>query len=391
MKDFLFKGELGASKSLFNRALIISSYNPDIKVLGQSHSDDIDLLKAAIANLDSQTEFDCGAAGTVLRFFALRLARKKGIFKLKGTKKLFTRLLPQLQQTLSQLGAESRMLDDETLQLDCDGWRPRGDGLWIPSGESSQFASAILLNAWDLDMPIHFVRSGELVSDSYFQMTVDLVRGFGMNVELHDKEVSIPAKQNPSAVDYQVECDVSSAFAVAALASQAGECHIRNFPERPLQPDSIFVSYLIRMGVELSQTSEGLKVKKTNGLLPLDVDLKNSPDLFPVLSVLCSAADGESKFQGLSHLEHKESNRIEKIKELTEAMGASWTGDAYAELVLTPPSESHSKDIQFHAEEDHRLVMAAALAQAMGYSVQITGTECVSKSFKGFEDIWSLC
>lgn len=387
---FNFVGALGSSKSLYNRALVISSYNDQIKIHGQPQSDDIGLMSGAIEKLATSREFNCGAAGTVLRFLSLRLARKKGIFKLKGTERLMGRLLPQLQQTLSQLGTEARLIDKETLELDCDGWRLRGDGLWIPSGESSQFATAILLNAWDMDAPLHFVRSGALVSDAYFQMTLDLVRNFGMVVDVYENEVSILANQTPISGPYEVECDVSSAFAVAALACLAGQCEITNFPESSLQPDSIFITHLIRMGVEVKQSSKGLKVSKCDSLRGIDVNLINSPDLFPVLAVLSCFACSESNFKGLTHLVHKESNRLEKLKELTQALGAKWTGTVEEGLTLQPPQELQFQQFDFNADEDHRLVMAAAVAQAGGARVQVTGSNCVSKSFKGFEEIWPL-
>lgn len=390
MQDFLFEGKLGASKSIYNRALIISSFNPEIEITGESSSDDINLMKSAVHQLETSQSFDCGSAGTVLRFLSLRLARKKGLFQLKGTPRLLSRLLPQLQQTLSQLGAESRLLDEATLQIDADTWRPRGDGLWIPSGESSQFASAVLLNAWNMKSALHFVRSGELVSDSYFQLSLDLVESFGMDVEVYGNEVSIAAGQKPTTCQYEVECDVSSAFAVAALAALAGHCHIHNFPEKPLQPDAIFVAHLIKMGVNLSQSDKGLSLDRCDELGAVDADLNNSPDLFPVLASLACFAKGISRFRNLTHLVHKESNRLEKVIELTTAMGARWTGSSDSEMQLEPPAKIHSSNIDFHSDEDHRLVMAAAVAQAGGYKINVSGASCISKSFKGFEDIWSL-
>jgi len=69
--NFQFVGKIPASKSLMNRALICSSYSSALQLQGDSSCDDVVKMKIAINELrqgNLNLEFDCGAAGTVLRF-----------------------------------------------------------------------------------------------------------------------------------------------------------------------------------------------------------------------------------------------------------------------------------------------------------------------------------
>jgi 3-phosphoshikimate 1-carboxyvinyltransferase len=398
-----FHGPLPASKSLFNRALIIKSFAPDLELSGQSSADDVVLLAGALDALSrGEKKFQVGAAGTALRFLALRLAREKGRFEVYGSDRLFSRLPQALLKTLRQLGAEAEFSKDMSLIIESDGWRLRGDGLWIPTEDSSQFASAVVLSAWNLPFSLHMMRTEKARgSEGYFQMTLELVRSFGMTIDVQGPEISIPAKQLVRrGVKYAVECDVSSAFSVAAYAAVGGECVIDNFPRSSgvtgaLQPDMRFVQFFVQMGIDLKQdsTTGALTVTRTAQFSGLDADLRDCPDLFPVLAVLLSFATSPSRLTGLSALAHKESNRLENTVRLVRALGAQVVVDGIDggsislqpldDLALTRLRE-RKDPIIFDPDHDHRMAMAAAVAKAAGAPVQILDSEVVTKSFPGF-------
>jgi 5-enolpyruvylshikimate-3-phosphate synthase len=105
-----FIGHVPASKSIFNRALILQSFGPDLKICGVSDSDDVVKIKAGIKALKDQAMIDCGEGGTVLRFLALRASREKGRHKLTGSVRLINRPQEELMKILSQLGVTGRTL-----------------------------------------------------------------------------------------------------------------------------------------------------------------------------------------------------------------------------------------------------------------------------------------
>ena len=109
--EFNFVGKVSASKSIFNRLLIIKSFYQDFEILGDSKADDVNLMLKAVAQIKEGDNkiFECGHAGTVLRFLALRLSRKEGEFTLKGSKRLFSRPQKELLKILNQLGCDVKI------------------------------------------------------------------------------------------------------------------------------------------------------------------------------------------------------------------------------------------------------------------------------------------
>src|SRR6516225_10169716 len=146
-----FIGYVPASKSILNRALILQSFGPDLKIYGVSDSDDVVKMKAGIKALKDQAMIDCGEGGTVLRFLALRASREKGRHKLTGSARLINRPQEELVKILSQLGVTAKF-EKNSLAIESDGWRPQSDTLHVPSHRSSQFASAVLLTPGGLQL-----------------------------------------------------------------------------------------------------------------------------------------------------------------------------------------------------------------------------------------------
>ncbi|MGZ3724045.1 MAG: 3-phosphoshikimate 1-carboxyvinyltransferase, partial [Bdellovibrionales bacterium] len=149
MKPFAFVGKLAASKSILNRTLLIQSYNPHIKVIGESECDDVRYMTAGIAQMFEGQDIQAGSAATVLRFLAVRASRIPGRHRLVGHPRLLSRPHDELIKILRQVGVNCE-ITPEALIIESEGWRMHGDTLLVPSERSSQFASAVLLNAWDL-------------------------------------------------------------------------------------------------------------------------------------------------------------------------------------------------------------------------------------------------
>jgi 3-phosphoshikimate 1-carboxyvinyltransferase len=218
--NFHFQGVLPASKSLMNRALVCAEYAENFKVVGQADCDDVRLMRMGLHQLHEGQPIECGHAGTVLRFLALRASRLPGTHNLIGSERLFSRPQKELLAVLGQLGVDAR-LGERALTVSSRGWHLVVDGLQINAERSSQFATAVLINAWGLNKPLYFHVSRKIVSEGYFKMSLELVRALGMQVTQNGSEFYIPAQQKVLAREYNVEPDMSSAFAVAALATVA--------------------------------------------------------------------------------------------------------------------------------------------------------------------------
>lgn len=402
--SFLFTGKVPASKSLLNRALILKSFCEQINIIGSSHCDDVLLTQKALKDfLENKKQFYCGSAGTLFRFLSLRVSRKPGVYYLKADKQLLDRPAKELIRLLSQLSCQA-YLDDQGLHINSKGWKLMGDGIHISAKQSSQFISAFLLSAWNLNFPCYLSLGENIFSKSYLKMTMDLCLQMGMQLNYKDQspyEIFIPKNQKITKNFINIESDASSAFTLAALAAVNGSIKITDFPISSKQGDIIFVKYLKDIGVDIFMDidSQVLSVKESvifktpfsghpinlKNNLGFDLSLKSTPDLFPVLASLACLLTAESIFLDTSHIAYKESNRLVEIKNLLNLLGREVQIQNNSFLIKSwnknTASPALNKEIFFDTKEDHRLVMAAYTLMAAGFKIKCSNTACLSKSF----------
>lgn len=378
---FSFVGTLPASKSLYNRLLIVKSFFPSLLLHGHSTAQDVVKMQMALTAATSVR--DCGAAGTVLRFLALRLARDAGLYELTGSERLFSRPQQGLIRVLAQLGCQCE-LSANTLRLRSWGWKMVGDQLHVPMDQSSQLASAVLLSAWQLPQALFLRLDGELVSRDYLLMTVKLLRELGMQIEWQGRELRVLPRQELKVMEKTIEPDLSSCFSLAACAAVAGQVKITGMPQVSLQPDRVFIELLKKMNVDINQEGDCLKVRESSSLKPLQADLRDTPDLFPVLAALCALAEGTSELRGAPHLQHKESHRLQRLADLLRLCGREVLVYEDGLKIFGKNKKYLSQATEFNPDQDHRLAMAAAVLQKAGEPLLILHKEVVNKSYPGF-------
>ncbi len=412
---FHFSGQIASSKSILNRLLILKSFSPALDVVGDSQCDDVLAMKQALKSVLALDEkrgdgavADCGAAGTTFRFMALRAARLRGKTLLHAAPQLLARPQTELLNILKLLGCQTTLRHDG-IEIRSEGWKRPLGRLVIDRSQSSQFASAVILSAWglDFDMEIEMQGDGENhPSEGYFSMTVHLVRSAGMELIQSGRTFFIPKASQIRARRFVAEPDLSSAFALAALGTIGGQVELQFFPEHSLQPDFAFVEILKKMGASVvqkpdqkpdqktEQRNDTLQVAAATILKPIDWNLRDCPDLFPVLAVLCAYADGPSRLWGAPHLEHKESHRISSTAALLRGLGRRF--EIFPDGILIEgrtrvpdlSSVEASKVWEFDPQGDHRLAMAAAVARLAGAPVRILNPDVVNKSFPEFWPIF---
>lgn len=383
MKVFNFKGRIPASKSLMNRALIAQSFDPRLQLVGDSSCDDVVHMKASLKKLGKSSVLDCGEGGTTLRFLAFRVSRLKGNFLLQGTPRLLSRPQKEIQTILRQLGVEVRF-ENKGIRIISDGWKAPAKGLTVSAKDSSQFLSALFLNAWGLDFDLKIKVAGPITSLGYFEMTLQLLKDLGFKYTRRNGVYTIPRGQKIKLKKYSVESDLSSLFSVAAFAAVSGKAVFKDFPKKSLQPDLEFTRIFKKMGITEGQSTKQLSVSSPAVLKPVKVNLQNSPDLFPVLAVLCSFAKGKSVLYGAPQLAFKESNRIQKTAELLTKSGVICKPRKDGMEITGRGGITQSKRFRFDPDKDHRLAFAAALLKYFGEDIQIQDPDVVRKSFPEF-------
>lgn len=385
---FSFQGRVPASKSHYNRALIVKSFFPQLRLWGDSRCDDVQILQKALKDLATgQTHLNCGEAGTVIRFLALRVSRLPGRFLLVGSERLLARPQAEITRSLEQLGVHCD-LTPQGLEIIGQGWQCPKTPLVLRIDQSSQFASALLLSSWQLPWDLHFEFVGVGVSQGYWQMTLDFCQSLGMKIEKIDHpqgpRFRIPAGQTVTASEAAIESDYSSAFAVAALAAIFGQAELAGFSTDSLQPDAVFPEILKKYGANVRSVPARILVANQGELLGQTVSLQNCPDLFPVLAALSAYAKGESRLVNAPQLAFKESNRIVKTAELLKRAGVRCEILPDGLIVHGQGKSFQPSDFVFDPDHDHRMAMAAALFRHRNRAIHILNPEVVNKSYPEF-------
>lgn len=384
---FKFSGPLLASKSWLNRALVVQYFNPQLKIRGHSNSEDVVVLQKAIADLGTSDEFYLGQGGTSLRFFAFLAARKAGTWKLKAHPRLLARPQKELKDILKQLGVEVE-IEPGQITIHSTGWKNDGT-VMCDTKESSQFASGLILNSWNLEFDLQVQLNKPLTSEDYLWMSVDLLKKAGLKIHIEESEASyhlnIPRCQKSTLSQMNAEVDVSSVFSLMAAAAVGGDATVTNWSDSSVQPDMAFLKIFREMGIHFDQTDTTFHVAAQNNWKSCEVDLNKSADLFPVLSVLCALAQGTSKLYGAEQLKLKESDRIVKTKELLELAGFK-TETLVDGLAIFGKSsvQEKAKPMKFNPDHDHRMAMAAGILKLAGYNIQIETPAVVAKSYPHF-------
>lgn len=380
---FQFKGSLEASKSLFIRGLLVQSYFPQLKLIGTSTCDDVRAMMIGVASLIRGQVIDCQEAGTVIRFLSLRASREKGKHQLTGSQRLLSRPLDEIPFLLSQLGVSCHV-DSSGIEIESQGWKAPVLPVQVRRQNSSQFASSLLLNAWDLPFPLTFHMSGSQVSEGYWEMSVRLATQLGMRIERERDSWVVPPGQKIKVSQLEIEPDYSSMFAVAAAGALLGEATFTNVGETSLQPDFQFFDILRNMGVPVEGKAPQIRVSRAQEIKAGRFALTETPDLFPVLAVLCCFSSGMSDLVEAPQLAHKESNRLAKTKELLKKAGVRIFNLENGIQVDGAGRNFIPKPFDFDPDQDHRMAMAAGLLKKLEPGIRVRHPEVVGKSFPGF-------
>ncbi len=263
----------------------------------------------------------------------------------------------------------------------------RGGNIRISGGISSQYVSSILLAAPCAEGAVEIEIEGHLVSGPYVDITIDVMKAFGANVEKQGQNIyRISPAQGYKGRDYIIEGDVSSAsYFWGAAAVTQGKVKTANIHhETTRQGDIGFLNILERMGCHVEREKESVIVKGAH-LKGVDVDMGAMPDMVPTLAVIALFAEGKTMIKGVTHLRHKESDRIGDTAAELRKIGGQ-VEQLEDGLIIHGSQRLFGAEIDPH--NDHRLAMSLAIAGLNIPGIMIKDEKCVNKSFPGFWEIW---
>ncbi|MBX2989943.1 MAG: 3-phosphoshikimate 1-carboxyvinyltransferase [Bacteroidetes bacterium] len=391
------------SKSLTNRALICAALaKGESAIINASDSDDTALMQNGLNQLgvlvrknsdalivegtggkvySPKFPIPVGNAGTTLRFLLSLAALAQGETVLQANDRMAERPIDDLRKSLATLGAVVEFSAHQARYV-VRGGSFVGGRTKLDASKSSQFLSSLLMVAPYATRDVEIEVAGEISSVSYVQLTMQVMREFGLDVEeLVGKVFRIRARQRYLPTSFTVEADASSAtYFLAAGALCGGEIFVDGVGRDSLQADATFADILQQMGCTIEHEARGIRLKSNGRLQGVDVSMNTMPDAVPTVVVTALFAKGATRIRNISHLRHKESDRLQAMETELKKLGADIAvHDDWMEINPTTLSGA-----LLDTYDDHRLVMAFALIGLKIDGVKIENPACVKKSFPQF-------
>lgn len=369
---------LNRSKSLIIRELIARFlYRGELLDVLPDDSEDVRVTYRCLAivrdakGLSSSVTVDAGDCGAAFRFMMALLAVTEGEWLLTGTSRLLQRPVTPLVTALRTAGA--------AITASPDGWRISGrplraETLTVDCTLSSQFASALLLIGPKIGLKELTTLPAAPSSAPYIAMTRRVLDGVLSGTPLRR------------------EADWSTAafwYAFVRLSPDVDMLLLRDLHLDTIQGDSVISQIFSKLGVSSKQKDEGVLIEKNGDLnhdFKFSLDLKNTPDLAPVLAVTAVMLGASCTLTGLENLNLKESRRLDVLaQELAPFANVSVEDGTLRIDGRITPTDGHRKPIELNTHGDHRMVMAFSLL-FFKYNVQLSDIECVKKSYPEFEN-----
>ncbi|AIZ78860.1 3-phosphoshikimate 1-carboxyvinyltransferase [Actinobacillus equuli] len=401
---------LPGSKSLSNRALLLAALaKGTTKVTNLLDSDDIrhmlNALKALGVNYSlSEDKTVCtvegiggafnwqnglslflGNAGTAMRPLTAALCLKgasEAEVILTGEPRMKERPIKHLVDALRQVGASVQYLENEgypPLAIRNSGLK--GGKVQIDGSISSQFLTALLMAAplAEGDMEIEII--GELVSKPYIDITLAMMKDFGVNVENQNYQTFV-VKGNQSYISpekYLVEGDASSASYFLAAGAIKGKVKVTGIGKNSIQGDRLFANVLEAMGAKITWGDDFIQAEQGE-LKGVDMDMNHIPDAAMTIATTALFAEGETIIRNIYNWRVKETDRLAAMATELRKVGATVEeGEDFIRIQPLPLTQFQHAEIATY--NDHRMAMCFSLIALSDTPVTILDPKCTAKTF----------
>ncbi|XWX88192.1 3-phosphoshikimate 1-carboxyvinyltransferase [Salmonella enterica] len=399
---------LPGSKSVSNRALLLAALACGKTVLTNLlDSDDVRHMLNALSALginytlsadrtrcditgnggplraSGALELFLGNAGTAMRPLAAALCLGQNEIVLTGEPRMKERPIGHLVDSLRQGGANIDYLEQENYPpLRLRGGFTGGD-IEVDGSVSSQFLTALLMTA-PLAPEDTIIRvKGELVSKPYIDITLNLMKTFGVEITNHHYQQFVVkgGQQYHSPGRYLVEGDASSAsYFLAAGAIKGGTVKVTGIGRKSMQGDIRFADVLEKMGATITWGDDFIACTRGE-LHAIDMDMNHIPDAAMTIATTALFAKGTTTLRNIYNWRVKETDRLFAMATELRKVGAE-VEEGHDYIRITPPAKLQHADIGTY--NDHRMAMCFSLVALSDTPVTILGPKCTAKTFPDY-------
>ena len=401
--------QLPGSKSLSNRALLLAALaQGQTTIAGLLDSDDTRVMVESLRRLGvtfagdlsnpsqglavqgvagrfpggRDSQLFVGNSGLTIRTLlpAVVVAGPDCSVELHGVARMHERPIADLVDGLRALGASIDYLGEEGFPpLRVNPTTPRaGQVLKVKGNVSSQFLTGLLqvapLLAVQWGYPVDIEVDGPLISRPYIDLSVHMLRSFGVQVSEPSagRFQVAPAGQSValrSPSHLHVESDASSAsYFLAAGLLGGGPVRVEGVGKNSAQGDVQFAHALAAMGASITWGEEFIEARAAQWtadgrpeVKAVCLDANAIPDAaMTLVTVALYAPSGSTtRLEGIGSWRVKETDRIAAMAKEARALGAIVVeGPDFIEV--TAPAQLTSASIATY--DDHRVAMSFALA-----------------------------
>ncbi|MEB3330709.1 MAG: 3-phosphoshikimate 1-carboxyvinyltransferase [Candidatus Sericytochromatia bacterium] len=410
------RGELvtPADKSLSHRAALLAALaNGTSRIRGFLPGDDCLATLEAVRALGAEVEgdparelrirggglsrlhepegvIDAGNSGTTMRLLAGLAAGIPGLTVLTGDASLRRRPMARVLEPLARMGARvSGRAAGRLAPLVIQG------GGLVPITHLSPVASAQVKSAVLLAGLFAEGETRVLEPHRSRDHTERMLAALGATVREVEGGVGVLGRAELQPFEFEVPGDVSSAafWAVAASVVPGSEVVLQGVGVNETRTGALDV--LRAMGASLTQEHR----REVAGEPVCDLVVRSATlrgtrvgpevaprliDEVPILAVAAGCAAGQTVFEGVGELRHKESDRLAAIVQRLGSLGLRATAEG-DQLVVEGGARWRAGAVA--SGGDHRLAMSLAVIGLVAAGpVEVVDTACVRTSYPGFWD-----
>ncbi|ENF0291437.1 3-phosphoshikimate 1-carboxyvinyltransferase, partial [Salmonella enterica subsp. enterica serovar Montevideo] len=328
-------------------------------------------------------ELFLGNAGTAMRPLAAALCLGQNEIVLTGEPRMKERPIGHLVDSLRQGGANIDYLEQENYPpLRLRGGFTGGD-IEVDGSVSSQFLTALLMTAPLAPEDTTIRVKGELVSKPYIDITLNLMKTFGVEITNHHYQQFVVkgGQQYHSPGRYLVEGDASSAsYFLAAGAIKGGTVKVTGIGRKSMQGDIRFADVLEKMGATITWGDDFIACTRGE-LHAIDMDMNHIPDAAMTIATTALFAKGTTTLRNIYNWRVKETDRLFAMATELRKVGAE-VEEGHDYIRITPPAKLHHADIGTY--NDHRMAMCFSLVALSDTPVTILDPKCTAKTFPDY-------
>ncbi len=316
-----------------------------------------------VENSEKTPLLDCGESGSTARFLMPVAAHICEKATLTGHGRLPERPFDVLTKELRRGGAN---VEGYSLPISVGGGLKSGI-YTLPGDISSQFVSGLMF-ALPLGDKVSEIRiSSPLQSKAYVDMTIQVIKAFGINIEEKENGYTVYPGKYISPGEYIVEGDWSNAAFWLTANAMGSRIQVSGLINESAQGDREILNCFNKDVIDVGQI----------------------PDLVPILAVYAASKKGTTRIVNAARLRIKESDRLSSVSAALKNLGGD-VEELSDGLIIHGTGALRGGKI--HGAGDHRIVMSMAIAAGICTEpVEIVGAEAVEKSYpRFFEDFKML-